>query len=135
MKSQVVLATALMIGAAMPALAANPKAQPAAGKRLFDSNCAMCHRADGSGGVKVGTAESADLRSPGLEETYHHNDALILRAILEGKDGDGGNLEMVMPHWKGKLSKTQANELLAYVKTLCCHSGTEHGEGKEKEGK
>jgi mono/diheme cytochrome c family protein len=114
-------AAALLMAGTLPAMAQGT----AAGKALFLSHCALCHHDNGSGGVKLGTAVSADLRSPGLEVTYHHDDALILRAILEGKDEDGQPLEAPMPHWKGSLTKQQAEEILTYIETLCCHATPE----------
>lgn len=114
-------AVALLMAGAAPAIAQSN----AAGKALFLSHCAVCHHDNGSGGVKLGTTVSADLRSPGLEDTYHHDDALILRAILEGKDEDGQPLEAPMPHWKGSLTKAQAEEILSYIKTLCCNAAPE----------
>ena len=110
----------LMVGV-LPAMAQGTDT----GKALFLSHCAVCHKDNGSGGVKLGTAVSADLRSPGLETTYHNSDALILRAILEGKDEEGGPLDSPMPHWKGELTSQQAGEILTYIKTLCCNAAPE----------
>lgn len=115
----------MLLAGTVPVLAADSSA----GKALFDSHCAVCHTKTGAGGLKVGSAVSADLRLPGLENAYHHNDALILRAILQGKDEEGGPLDMVMPHWKGELTAAQATEILSYVKTLCCNPAPE-SEGK-----
>lgn len=105
-------------------------ADVATGKALYASHCAVCHKADGSGGLKFGKAVSADLRSPGLENTYHRSDALILRAMLEGKDEDGGPLDAPMPHWKGQITKQQASDILDYLKTLCCSASAETNEPK-----
>lgn len=105
-------------------------ADVATGKALYMSHCAACHRPDASGGLKFGKAVSADLRSPGLENTYSHSDALILRAILEGKDEEGGSLDAPMPHWKGQITAQQASDILDYLKTLCCSASPETQEPK-----
>ncbi|HUA77018.1 MAG TPA: cytochrome c [Acetobacteraceae bacterium] len=97
----------------------------APGKALYLSHCAVCHQDSGAGGLKLGTAVSADLRSPGLETTYRNSDALIMRAILEGKDEEGGPLDAPMPHWKGQLTEQQAGQILIYLKTLCCSAAPE----------
>lgn len=89
-----------------------------AGKALFDANCAACHRASGAGGIYFGNAVSADLRAPGLETTYHGDNALILRAILHAIDQNGAPLDAPMPAWAGRLSSTQAKEIIAYLHTL-----------------
>ena len=89
-----------------------------AGKALFDANCAVCHQASGAGGIHFGDAVSADLRSPGLEATYHGDDAMILRAILHARDENGAPLDAPMPAWSARLSRAQAKEIIAYLHTL-----------------
>lgn len=110
-------ALGLTAGAALAASTASP-ADPALGKQLFRSHCAVCHKADASGGVKLGDATSADLQAPELESQYKETDALILRAMLDGKDEDGEDLDKIMPRWRGKITDAQANDILAYLKTV-----------------
>ena len=93
-------------------------ASVAAGAKLFAANCAVCHRADGSGGIHFSSAISADLRAPRLEQTYHNSDQLLLRAILQARDEDGDQLDQPMPAWQGRLTKTQAKDIIAFLKTL-----------------
>jgi mono/diheme cytochrome c family protein len=88
------------------------------GKNLFDANCAACHQASGAGGIHFGNVVSADLRAPKLENTYHGQDALILRAILHAKDQNGVPLNSPMPAWAGRLSPQQAKDIIAYLHTL-----------------
>jgi mono/diheme cytochrome c family protein len=111
------LVAAAVLGlAALPVLAQPPSA--AAGKTLYAANCASCHGSDGHGGMHIGSSVAADLRAPHLENLYHRKDALIVRAILEGKDQSGGQLDAPMPRWAGKLSQTDAQNLTAYLHTL-----------------
>jgi mono/diheme cytochrome c family protein len=102
--------------AAWPGLALAQSA--AAGKALFDQDCAICHLASGQGGVRFGDAVSANLTAPGLEALYHHQDALIARAIVQAKDQDGAPLDMPMPAWQGRLTKAEVMEIIAYLHTL-----------------
>ena len=95
-----------------------PSAQVARGKLLFEKNCVVCHKTDGSGGVQLGDVKSADLDPPGLENQYHHDNKLLERAILDGKDEEGGDLESVMPRWRGRLTPGRVADIIAYVKTL-----------------
>jgi mono/diheme cytochrome c family protein len=107
---------AFAIGLSHCAVAQSPSV--AEGAKLFAKNCAICHRADGSGGRSFGAVTSADLRSPGLEQTYRFDDRLILRAILSGLDQDGEKLNAPMPVWKNRLSTGDAEAIIAYLHTL-----------------
>jgi cytochrome c oxidase subunit 2 len=111
------VAQAAVTASAKPAAAEN-SAEVAAGKETFQTNCAACHGADAAGGIKLGSATSADLRWNSLDKMYHGDQALIRRAILSGKDEDGEDLNPVMPRWQGKLSDAQVNAIIAYLQTL-----------------
>ncbi len=114
-----------LVWAGLGAMPASTKAAGAAkttaagaGKQLFQANCSSCHGANGVGGIKVGDATSADLRQSKLEPAYRKNVKLLQRAILDGKDEDGGSLNQAMPRWKGKLTTRQVDNIIAYLKTL-----------------
>lgn len=128
-RSPVALAAAVAAGALLIGMT---PAHADSGKQLFQARCAACHKKDGSGGIHFGDAVSADLRAPALEKMYHHNDTLILRAILQGLDEDGQPLDAPMPHWKGAISKAQAEKIVAYLKTLHGNVVPEHNEPNEK---
>ncbi len=89
----------------------------AAGAAIFKSKCVVCHKADASGGVHFGATESADLRAPELEKQYKETDALLMRAMLDGKDEDGQDLAKIMPRWRGKLTDADAANVIAFLKT------------------
>jgi mono/diheme cytochrome c family protein len=81
------------------------------------TSCAACHRANGSGGVHVGGAISADLRHNALAvETPPYTLASLERAISTGVDNLGKPLEPVMPHWK--MTPRDLHDVAAYVLTL-----------------
>ena len=77
----------------------------------------VCHKTDGSGGVHFGATESADLRAPELESRYKETDALLVGAIMDGKDEDGEDLAKIMPRWRGKLTEAQVTDVIAFLKT------------------
>ncbi len=112
----IILYVGLSLALALPSAA--QASAVATGAKLFAANCAECHRADGSGGIHFGAAVSADLRAPGLEQTYHNSDKLLLRAILQARDENGDRLDQPMPAWQGRLTRTQAKDIIAYLKTL-----------------
>jgi len=81
-------------------------------------SCAACHRADGSGGMKLpGGATSADLRYKSLvtKQKHPYTLALLERAISSGIDNDGKPLDPVMPRWT--LSKRDLHDVATYVLT------------------
>jgi len=100
------------------AFAADTASAVASGKWLFQKHCSICHKSDGSGGVTLGNAISADLRAPALEHMYHDSDARLRRAILDGKNKDGEPLEQIMPRWRGQLTGREVTSIIAFLKTL-----------------
>ena len=78
------------------------------GQKLFDTNCAKCHGADGTGNTVVGKAVGAkDLGSP---EAKKLTDAEIFTQIDQGK----GN----MPPFGGTLNKAQIDSLISVVRAF-----------------
>ncbi|HEX9017164.1 MAG TPA: cytochrome c [Chloroflexota bacterium] len=99
------------------AMASGSAADATNGQTLYQANCASCHRADASGGVKVGSATSADIRWSAIGSTLK-TPALVERAILQGKDETGAALDPAMPRFQGTLTTAQAADITAYLQTL-----------------
>ena len=83
--------------------------QQAAGRRVYDQNCLVCHEA----------YSSSDRNGPSLKGLYKKkfmvsgqpvNDDRVRDITLMGKSK--------MPAYQGALSDQQVNDLLAYMKTL-----------------
>lgn len=90
------------------------------GRVLYEKYCVRCHGKGGSGeGVGTGVTLSRErefmvmpvaLNNPGFQQSA--SDAMIHDIIRSGrKDGD-------MPAFKEKLSATQINDVIAYIRTL-----------------
>jgi mono/diheme cytochrome c family protein len=82
------------------------------------NSCAACHRANGSGGLRLpGGVVSADLRYKALvsSQTQPYTLPLLERAIATGIDDDGQALSPVMPHWQ--LSARDLHDVATYVLT------------------
>jgi cytochrome c oxidase cbb3-type subunit 3 len=75
----------------------------AAGKKLFEGNCAVCHGANGKGNQELGSANLTD-------KIWLYGSSL--QTIMNGiEHGHGG----VMPAWEGRLSETTIKALTVYV--------------------
>ncbi len=88
------------------------------GKALFEANCAACHGTNGAGGIVLGKVTSSDLRQSSLGPKYGNDVSLLRRAILEGKNSSGKDLDTVMTRWKDKLSDQEVSTIVAYLATL-----------------
>jgi len=82
-----------------------------AGKKVFASKCASCHGADGKGDTKMGKM----LKVPDLKEAAGKSDAEITKLVNEGKKP--------MPAFGKRLSATEIQAVVSYVKTLAKGSG------------
>jgi cytochrome c oxidase subunit II len=95
---------------------------------LSQAGCYACHGADGKGrsiDTKLGQFDTPDIRwsvisqpipndEGGVDPAY--DPALFSRAVREGLDSGGGQLEPVMPRWQ--LTDVEMNALIAYLQTL-----------------
>lgn len=80
--------------------------------RMHGGGCAACHSSAGRGGVPVmmGTTVPPDIRYARLTEVHRgepqepahsaYTDALIKRALTEGADPSGRELDWTMPRWR-----------------------------------
>ena len=84
-------------------MAVEKGADLAAGKKVFLTNCAVCHGEDGKGKLELGSANLTD-------KIWLYGSAKA--AIMEGiEKGHGG----VMPTWEGRLSEPTVKALTVYV--------------------
>ena len=96
--SRVWVAAALL---AFP-LAASAAGSPGPGAKLYADHCAMCHGSDGKA-VMPGAGDMTDPKGP-----LSKPDDVLVKSTLDGV----GN----MPGFKGQLSKSQIDDILAYMR-------------------
>ena len=76
--------------------------------------CAMCHGPDGHGGQMMGRPEPCNTFKCLSADGYTED--LIKRAITQGIDQNGKQLDLMMPRWQ--MSESDLNDLIGYLKTL-----------------
>ncbi|HEC26215.1 MAG TPA: cytochrome c [Gammaproteobacteria bacterium] len=116
-----VLFTFFVMSSAVAHAETGKKPDPASvslGKKLYEQNCQTCHQKEGVGETPVPIA----LRKPGyipampLNETshaWHHPDEQMVNTILNGTPSTKR-----MPAWRNKLSVKDAQDIVAYIKSL-----------------
>lgn len=88
-------------------------ARPEHGKVLYQQYCAACHGSSGQGEFQW---QYRPRGAPALDSSghaWHHEDAQLLSMILDKPVPDSQ-----MPAWRGVLSKEDALDLIAFIKTL-----------------
>ena len=114
-----ILALSLALPAATVSWAEGKKAEltgPAkAGQKLFDENCAVCHFADQTAN-KIGPGMKGILKNKELPYSHRPATAANVQGQIEKGNPDGK--PMPMPAFGTRLSKTDINNLIAYLKTL-----------------
>lgn len=105
-------ALSLSLATAVPA--ATAKGNAAAGKPIFASKCVACHKADGSGGVKLTGNPTPNWKDPKVYNDPKRTDAYLRDCITNGKVQSG----MVAWGKTGQLKPQQIEDLIAYIRTL-----------------
>ncbi|RIV73705.1 cbb3-type cytochrome c oxidase N-terminal domain-containing protein [Flagellimonas aequoris] len=89
-----------------------------AGEKIFQSNCAACHMADGGGGIGPNLTDEYWILGGGIKNVFH--------TISEGgRDGKG------MIAWKQSIKPAEIAQVASYVLTL---GGTTPANPKEPQG-
>ena len=79
------------------------------GPDLFASKCASCHGKDGSGNTPMG--KNLKLRDLGSADVQKASDKDLKETITKGKPPK-------MPAYGGKLSDTQIDDLVKFIRSL-----------------
>jgi mono/diheme cytochrome c family protein len=111
-----VLATALCGVSVFNASAAGPaKGDAEAGKKVFTVKCVACHKADGSGGVKLTGNPTPNWKDPKVvADPKRKTDDYYRDCITNGKPASG----MVAWGKTGQLKPAEIENLIAYIHVL-----------------
>lgn len=96
-------AIALVLAGAIALPAAAQAGNPAAGRRIYEANCANCHGTDG-------TAMIPGAPNFKRNERLEKPDGMLIGTIKRGQN--------LMPAWRGMLSEQDMSDALAYIRTL-----------------
>jgi mono/diheme cytochrome c family protein len=109
----VLVLPAATIGWAESKTVLSPEAK--AGQKVFDENCALCHNADQTKN-KIGPGMKGIMKNKELP--FSHKPATVANVREQIEKGNPQGKPMPMPPFASKLSKTDMNNLIAYLKTL-----------------
>jgi cytochrome c6 len=106
MRHGILFAAVIALGLVMLATKASA-GDVADGEKAFQTNCVVCHGADGTGTPTGKALKAPDLHS---DQVQKMTDAQIADQIANGKNN--------MPPFKSTLSKDQIQSLVLYVRTF-----------------
>ena len=99
--------------AALSATTGPSKGDPAAGKKIFTARCAPCHKADGTGGIKLTGNPTPNWKDPKTWADPKRTDDYLRDCITNGKIKSG------MVAWsKQGVKPAEIENLIAYIHTL-----------------
>lgn len=103
------LGSAMIAGSFLFLAPTGLRADAKAGKETFQTYCAQCHGADGSGNTIMGSSlHAADLRSAEVQKL---TTPALIKVVQDGKNDK-------MPPFKDKLSDEEVKDAVAYVRTF-----------------
>jgi mono/diheme cytochrome c family protein len=113
-------AAALLLASVLPGLSAlaqtpqaPPPGDPASGKKIFQVKCVPCHKADGSGGIKLTGNPTPNWRDPKRMSDPKHGDDYLRDCMTHGKIKSG-----MQPITKIGVDLKDIPNLIAYVRTF-----------------
>ena len=107
---------ALLAGAAAFRATAGPsKGDAAAGKKIFAVKCIACHKADGTGGIKLTGNPTPNWKDPKVwNDPKRATDDYFRDCITNGKAPSG----MVAWGKTGQIKPPDIENLISYIRTL-----------------
>ena len=82
----------------------------ASGKKAFESNCAICHKADGTGGKVIIEGKSLNVEDLTAAKIKAFSDEKIIGYVIKGIPDEG------MPAFKDKLSEGEMRDVVLHIR-------------------
>lgn len=114
-KLMAVLITGVAFLVALPAVAGDTEH----GEGLYEIYCTQCHGMNGDGGginVRDMSVQPRDHTDP--DEMGARTDEELVKVIKHG--GKAIDKSVLMPAWNDNFSDRQIDDLVAYLRQLCC---------------
>ena len=83
----------------------------ASGRKVYEMNCANCHKADGTGGPVEIEGKKINPDNLTSDKIKGFTDEKIIGYIMNGIEDEG------MPAFKGRLSEGEMRDVVKYVRT------------------
>jgi mono/diheme cytochrome c family protein len=85
------------------------------GKKVYETNCMICHKADGTGGKISIEGRNLNVDNLTSDKIKGFPDQKIIGYIMNGIEDDG------MPAFKGKLSEGEMRDVVKFIRTELQH--------------
>lgn len=82
----------------------------ASGKKVYETNCVICHKADGTGGKVTVEGKSLNVENLTTDKIKGFSDEKIIGYIMKGIPSEG------MPAFKDKLSEGEMRDVVKYIR-------------------
>lgn len=93
----------------------------ARGEALYRVYCTQCHGLTGRGdGVNAATLAVKPRNHTDRTEMSARSDDDLFKAVKHG--GQAVNKSILMPNWDGNLSDAEIEDVVTYLRELCCQA-------------
>ena len=86
------------------------------GKRVYETNCMICHKSDGTGGKVSMEGKNLNVTNLTSDKVKGFSDEKIIGYVMNGIEDEG------MPSFKGKLSEGEMRDLVKYIRSELQHA-------------
>jgi len=86
------------------------------GKKVYETNCIICHRADGTGGKVSIEGKNLNVTNLTSDKVKGFSDEKIIGYVMNGIEDEG------MPAFKAKLSEGEMRDVVKFIRTELQHA-------------